>query len=50
MTVTRAEEELRRVLPGAWDSIEGNYLFKLIHTIPRRIEAIIQLEGWYTKY
>lgn len=50
MTGTMAEQELQRVLPGAWQSIEETYFMDLIRSMPRRVEAIIQSEGWYTKY
>jgi hypothetical protein len=30
--------------------IEGDFLEKLWESMPRRMEAVIQARGWYTRY
>lgn len=50
MSCTAAEEELRRVLPDAWEGIEWDHFVDLIRSMPKRVNAIIQSQGWYTKY
>ncbi len=46
----QAKELLHQVLPGAWSNIPWSHFNKLIESMPRRIKAVIDAEGWYTKY
>lgn len=34
----------------AWDLLDLDILANLSHTMPHRVQAIIDAEGWYTKY
>jgi len=33
-----------------WDKIEEEVLDKLLLSMVRRLEAVIEADGWYTKY
>ena len=33
-----------------WDILEFSLLNRLMDTMERRVEAVIQAKGWYTKY
>ena len=46
----RVKEAIYQALLGAWDSIEEDYLDKLLESMPRRMEAVIQAKGGQTKY
>ena len=41
---------LQAVLPGAWDAIPDEKFDRLIASMPRRVQAVIEADGWYTKY
>ena len=43
-------EQLIDAIKESWDVIEDEVLEELINSMPRRIAAIIDAEGWYTKY
>jgi hypothetical protein len=45
-----ARQHLESYLQAAWDTLDDSLFRKLIESIPRRIEACIAAEGWYTKY
>ncbi|KAJ0134835.1 Uncharacterized protein HZ326_22103 [Fusarium oxysporum f. sp. albedinis] len=34
----------------AWDNLEDRILKNLCETMPNRVTAVIDAEGWYTKY
>jgi hypothetical protein len=34
----------------AWHAIENRVLYKLSVNMPKRVQAVIAAEGWYTKY
>ena len=34
----------------AWGSIEARVLKNLSNTMPNRVRAVIEADGWYTKY
>jgi len=42
--------ELESALQEEWSKITSNVLMKLIESMPRRIEAVIENNGWPTKY
>ena len=41
---------LHKVLPRAWASIKHEIVQALVESMPRRIQAVIDTEGWHTKY
>lgn len=41
---------IRDVLPSLWQEIEPDFLEALATSMPRRIQAVIKANGWYTKY
>ena len=41
---------LGQVLPVAWEEISEEHLQKLIKSMKKRIKAVINADGWYTKY
>ena len=41
---------LIRAVQEAWYTIDQNILYNLSVTMPHRVKAIIDAEGWYTKY
>lgn len=42
--------KLAEVLPLVWDTIPEELFEKLWRSIPDRVAAVIEAEGWYTKY
>ena len=45
------KRRLAEVLPEIWEQeIEGEFLGNLWKSMPRRVEAVIEANGWYTKY
>jgi hypothetical protein len=47
------EETLGRLIRAAqeaWYTIDQNILYNLSVTMPYRVKAVIDVEGWYTKY
>jgi hypothetical protein len=34
----------------AWHAINERVLRNLCHTMPHRVQAILQADGWYTSY
>lgn len=34
----------------AWDQLDLDYLQNLAESMPRRVQAVIEADGWYTKY
>jgi transposase len=44
-------KRLAEVLPEIWEKdIEGDFLERLWESMPRRVAAVIEAKGWYTKY
>lgn len=41
---------LAEILPKVWDEIDPKVLESLWKPMPRRVEAVIEAKGWYTKY
>jgi transposase len=37
-------------LKEAWNAIEEDFLDKLVRSMKRRVQAVYDAEGWYTKY
>ena len=46
----KVKAKLVEILPENWESVESSFLQKLVESMPRRVEAVIAAEGWYTKY
>ena len=44
------KRELARRLAIVWETIGRDVLEDLIQSMPRRVRALIDAEGWYTKY
>ena len=44
------EEELFEVLKQAWANIPRRYIESLIESMPRRCQAVIDANGYATKY
>jgi hypothetical protein len=43
-------EELQDVIVAVWDKIDGDSMCKLVHSMPKRCQAVIDAKGWHTKY
>ena len=43
-------EELIKSAKEVWDSLEQLLINDLIDSMPRRVVAVIEAKGWYTKY
>ena len=51
MTNAEAAQDLfRDILSNAWNNIPQAHLDSLIKSLPQRVKAVIDAEGWYTKY
>ena len=44
------EAELFKCLQEAWEAIPTDYLMRLVDSMPRRCEAVIEAKGHSTKY
>jgi len=44
------KEALADALQEIWKNIPESLLESLYSSMPRRVEAVIKAEGWYTKY
>ena len=42
--------ELENALKSAWDALPESLFESLIEGMPRRIQALLDAEGWHTKY
>jgi hypothetical protein len=43
-------EALVRAVIWEWHNLEEGVLNKLVDSMPRRLQAVIDANGWYTKY
>ena len=43
-------EQLIRAAKQAWHNIDNGILYRLATDMPNRVQAVIDAEGWYTKY
>ena len=48
--VDKVQEALFDALAKAWQLIEKDYLHDLIWSMQARVKALIEAEGWYTRY
>lgn len=49
----KTDESIQRLCEAAvekWEDLEDRIMFQLIRSMVRRLEAVIQAGGWYTKY
>lgn len=44
------EERLHELVDQAWNDIEETLLATLVDSMPRRVQAVVNADGWYTKY
>jgi len=43
-------EELQVVVTAEWDKIDAQLMRSLAHSMPKRCQAVIDANGWHTKY
>lgn len=43
-------KRLREVIQEAWESISHERIIELVHSMRERCQAVIEADGWYTKY
>jgi transposase len=44
------EEELFEIIQNAWNNLDVDLLNRLVESMPRRCQAVIDAKGWPTKY
>jgi uncharacterized protein YukE len=44
------KDRFNDLIECAWEGLGQEYFDKLIESMPRRIQAVIEAKGWYTKY
>jgi transposase len=45
-----AKQQLIQAAVAVWEELEPEILKKLVITMPERLQAVIDADGWYTKY
>ena len=50
LSKAQADGQLHMVLPRARMGIDKQIFDNAIESMPRRVQAVIDAEGWYTKY
>jgi len=45
-----AKRALERALVEAWQLIPDKIFMAVLESMPKRVKALIEAEGWYTKY
>ena len=43
-------EALQDVVAAVWDKIDADDMRELVHSMPKRCQAVIDAQGWHTKY
>ncbi len=43
-------DDLIKAAERAWDQLSDDLLNRLSETMPHRVRAVLDAEGWYTKY
>jgi transposase len=43
-------EKLQDRIADEWDKVDKNLLKSLVHSMPARCQAVINANGWHTKY
>jgi transposase len=53
-SITGTETEIRsyltKAIEQAWEKLGQDYFDRLIHSMPNRVAALLEANGWYTKY
>jgi transposase len=44
------KDRFNELIERAWEALGQECFDKLIESMPRRIQAVIEAKGWYTKY
>ena len=47
---TASKELLIKAAKEAWHKLEDRILVRLSETMPNHVQAVIEADGWYTKY
>lgn len=53
LAANNTEETLQAVIRAAheaWHGVEDRIIYNLCVTMPHRVQAVIEADGWYTKY
>jgi transposase len=45
-----SKQRLVEAAVAMWEDLEDDLLKKLVETVPRRLQAVTDAQGWYTKY
>ena len=45
-----AQQALQDALIEAWEAIPDDIFKKCLNSMPKRVKAVIEAEGWHTKY
>lgn len=48
--IVQTLEDLIKAAMDVWDEIRNEILYSLSNSMPRRVQAVIKGEGWYTDY
>jgi hypothetical protein len=43
-------EELQEVVAAEWDKVDAKHMETLAISMPKRCKAVIEADGWHTKY
>jgi hypothetical protein len=43
-------EELQEVVAAEWDKIDAEHMETLVRSMPNRCKAVIEADGWHTRY
>lgn len=53
-TLTGGKDAVRArlvdAITDAWQEMSGEFLDSLVTSMPRRVRAVLDADGWYTKY
>jgi hypothetical protein len=45
-----AIQALQRALIEAWEALPDSLFMACLESMPRRVQAVIEADGWHTKY
>ena len=48
--IHRSYPKLRRAVQEAWEAVAYEDILDLIRSMPERCKAVIEAQGWHTKY
>jgi transposase len=49
-TKSQLKEQFYKAIEDAWQSLEEDYFDSLIRSMERRVNAVLEAKGWYTRY